>query len=414
MRVLFVLEYFHPHVGGVETLFRHLTEALAEGGCHVSVITLCLPGARTRERRNGVEIFRIKTPQAARRYLFTLLALPLVLWKARSADVIHTTTYNAALPAFLAAAVWNKPSILTVHEVFGGQWNTLRGLRPWVAWAFRLFEWLILRLPFRHFVCDSAFTRYRLLDIARVHPARASVVYPAIDYTFWNPQHYQARELKRELGLGNGTFLYLYFGRPGISKGLDDLLEAALLLREQAPGSRVVLLLPRDPLDQYQRIVQRIASLGLEDFVLVLDPVARAELPGYVLAADCVVIPSISEGFGYAAMEAALLGRPVIATQGHAVEEVLGNHVVTVPSCDPTALAAAMLAQARGDVPPPRACPPTHFTVERHVQGMADVYARSVAKAPPLNCLTGASSDLPPVTAPCRQRRCSSSSRPGR
>src|SRR4029079_13231138 len=95
LRILFILEYFPPHVGGVETLFENLTAALARDGHRVTVITLHLPGTRVRERRNGVEILRVRTPQRARRYLFTLMSLPVVIRHAVRADILHTTTYNA-------------------------------------------------------------------------------------------------------------------------------------------------------------------------------------------------------------------------------------------------------------------------------------------------------------------------------
>ena len=48
MKILFVLENFYPNIGGVETLFKSLTEQLVREGHEVMVITLasmtiCLP-----------------------------------------------------------------------------------------------------------------------------------------------------------------------------------------------------------------------------------------------------------------------------------------------------------------------------------------------------------------------------------
>jgi D-inositol-3-phosphate glycosyltransferase len=376
LRILFVLEYFPPHVGGVETLFEQLTEALARDGHTVTVLTLWLPGTRTHENRNGVEIIRIKTPQTARRYLFTLAALPIALKRALRADIIHTTTYNAAIPAWIAALIARKPAVLTVHEVFGDQWNDLLGMHSLPAYAFRLFEWFVLHLPFARYICDSEFTRGRLLRLMNVASARATVVYPALDYSFWDVTRHAPRKVKEERGVGQDTFLYLYFGRPGISKGLEYLIDAAALIREQVPTSHLLMLLANDPLDHYQRLMQRITRLRLDDHVSVLEPVPRDDLPGYLLAADCIVIPSVSEGFGYAAAEAATLGCRVIATSGHSVQEILEGSVILVPPRDSQAIANAVVRVARES-----SCleMPRRFDIASHILGVTDVYERIVS-----------------------------------
>jgi glycosyltransferase involved in cell wall biosynthesis len=372
LRILFVLEYFPPHVGGVETLFDQLTASLAREGHRVTVVTLHLPGTKRRERRNGVEILRVRTPQRARRYLFTLLAFPLTLRRAVRADIVHTTTYNAAIPAWLAAAIARKPAVLTVHEVFGDQWNNLLGLHPLAGYAFRWFEWSVLRLPFAHYICDSRFTRGRLLRFMGIAPSRASVVYPAVDYTFWEAALHIPRGVKEERRLNRETFLYLYFGRPGISKGIEYLIDAATRIRERLPRSHLLMLLADDPRDHYQRLIRRIARLGLADHITVQDPVSRDALPGYLLGADCIVIPSVSEGFGYAAIEAATLGCPIVATAGHSVEEVLGESATYVPPRDPVALAEAVVRVAAGQR---SSRPPRRFDIAAHIAGVAAVYA---------------------------------------
>ena len=125
MRILFVLEYFSPHIGGAETLFEQLVQTLVQKGHKVTVLTTRLPGTQAAEKKNGLQILGIKTPPFARRYWFTLLAIPWAINLAREHDIIHTTTYNAALPAWLAAKITGKKVILHVLEVFGRQWFAL-------------------------------------------------------------------------------------------------------------------------------------------------------------------------------------------------------------------------------------------------------------------------------------------------
>jgi len=362
-RFLFVLEYFPPHIGGVEVLFGELAAELARRGHEVEVLTSAGPGAARYERAGGLTIHRIATPSIARRYLFMLLAIPRAIRAARRADLVHTTTYNAAIPAWIAARLARKPIVITAHEVFGRQWQEMPGMNPLVGWAYRLFEGFVLRLGYAHVITPSDFTRRRLPD-----PSRATTVHNAVDHAFWAPRRHRARDL----GLPPGTFVYLYFGRPGVSKGVEVLIEAADRVRKELPASRLVMILSREPAGQYRRLRPRIAALG--EHAILLDSVARDDLPSYLLATNCVVVPSLSEGFGYSAVEAAALGCPVIATSGHATEELLSGVATFVPQRDAQALAVAIIEASRR----PRTPAPLErqFTPEAHARGVIDVYRR--------------------------------------
>ena len=370
--VLFVLDHFYPHVGGGETLFFELTRALAARGWQVTVVTLRSPGMPREERLDGVRVVRVSTPPFARRYWFIVAAILPALRLSIGANLVHAGGYAAAWAAWFAGWWGRLPKVLTVYEVFADQWLTL-GDVPWLlGWSFRLYEWLSLRLPFDRYLCISAFTRDRLLRFARVPEMRTRVVYSALDYEFWDARQHASRDLKAELGLNPSTFVYTCFGRPGVSKGVDYLVKAAALLRDKQPDSHLLLLLSRDPSDGYRRVLQTISGLDLNQHVTVKDPVPRAELPSYLLGSDCVVVPSLSEGFGYSAVEAATLGCPVIATRGHAVEEVLGDYGVFVPPRDAQALADALLASATNHV---KSSPmPPRYTSDRHVTEIVRIY----------------------------------------
>jgi adenine/guanine phosphoribosyltransferase-like PRPP-binding protein len=103
-------------------LFQTLAEGLAKDH-NIVVITRKLKKTKTYEVINGVHVHRVRT--FGSRYLFTFLALPKILKIAKDADIINTTTYNAAPPARWAARWLKKPCILTVHEVLGDRWYQL-------------------------------------------------------------------------------------------------------------------------------------------------------------------------------------------------------------------------------------------------------------------------------------------------
>lgn len=292
-----------------------------------------------------------------------LMAIPRAIRAARRADLLHTTTYNAAIPAWIAARFARKPVVLTVHEVFARQWQQMPGMNRLLGWGYRLFESVVLRLGFAHFITPSEFTRKRLPD-----PARATTIHNAVDIDFWSPHRHHARDL----GLPRGTFVYLYFGRPGVSKGVEYLIDAAERVRREIPGSRLLMILSREPERQYRSLRPRIDALA--EHVMLLDSVPREELPSYLLAANCVIVPSLSEGFGYSAVEAAALGCRVIATSGHATEELLTGVATFVPPRDPAALAEAIInASGQRQSSPPLG---KQFASSDHAHGVIDVYRR--------------------------------------
>lgn len=371
-RVLLVLDYFYPHVGGGETLFLEFARGLVARGCQVTVLTLREPGNRREEAWEGIRIVRVTTPPIARRYWFILLAILPALRLAAASDIVHAGGYASAWAARVAGWRRRLPTVLTVYEVFGDQWLALNQTPHLLGILLGLYERATLTLAFDRYLCISRFTQDRLARFTRVPLASTAVVYPAVDYDFWRPDAHAARALKAELGLGEQTFLYTYFGRPGPSKGVEFLIEAAALLRDRLPNSHLLLLLSRDPPRGYQAMIERIRSAKLAATVTVLDPVPRHELPSYLLGSDCVVVPSLSEGFGYSAVEAASLGCRIVATRGHAVEEVLGRYGVFVAPCEPRALAEALLTMAESR--PAAACLPPTFTIDKQVAETLAIY----------------------------------------
>ena len=136
----------------------------------------------------------------------------------------------------------------------------------------------------------------------------------------------------------------------------------------------LLALIPRDPASRYAQIRKQTEILGIGDRVMLHDPVALPDLPSYLMAADKVVVPSISEGFGYAALESSSLGCHTIATTGHSVQEIIPHGARFVPPRDPEALAEALLETSTDR---PHMAVPRKFTVENHVEQVLRAYART-------------------------------------
>ncbi|MBW2996340.1 glycosyltransferase family 4 protein [Candidatus Woesearchaeota archaeon] len=337
MNLLFVLENYFPHVGGVEVVFKNLTEGLVKKGNKVSVVTHRLKGTKKFETINGVKIFRVNCFHS--RYFFTFFSIPKVLKLAKKADIIHTTIFNGAFPAWLASKIVNKKAILSVHEVWVGKWKELTELGKVSSFIHEILERLIYFLKFDKYIVISQSTQRQLINQG-IKKDKIKVVYCGLDYNHWNPKKYDSKKIRRKLDLEK-KFVYLFYGRPGVSKGLRYLIKAVPLISKNIPNSKLVAIVSKDKtyIKRYKEILRLIKNLGIQKNIVLIDPVSYKELPNYIKAADCVVVPSLAEGFGFCAAEACAMEKPVVASDTTSLPEVVSGKYVLVKPRNPEEIA---------------------------------------------------------------------------
>ena len=340
MKILFVLENYYPFIGGAEVLFKNLCEGLAEKGHDIIVLTTQLQGTLPDETINGVKIHRISTPRKSSRYWFTFVAIPEALRLASSVDIVHTTTYNGAFPAWLSARIRGKKCIITILEIIGSGWKELSRMNWFSAMAHRFLEDIIISLRFDHF---SAISRYTAgcLKTHGIDSDKISVIYPGINYTLFDSSRAHGKPVRQKLNL-EGVFIYLFFGRPGISKGVEYLVQAVPLINRVINNSKLLMILAHEPSDGYDKITKLLKTLAIQDSVVLLDPVPRNILPDYIAAADCVIVPSLSEGFGFSAAEGCAMGKPVVASNIASLPEVVSGVYTLVEPKDAPSIARAV------------------------------------------------------------------------
>lgn len=335
LRILFVTEYYPPHIGGVETFFYELRKRLIARGHHVDVITTAQAGALKEEKDAGGTIHRIIVPAKADRAGFTFLSIPKVLKIAGGADIIHSTLYAAAIPAWIASKIRGKTSVLSVHEVLGRDFAHVFGGSGFKTGLFTFIEKLILRFNFDHFVAVSKATQKKLSGAAG---RKSSVIYHGVDDMF--------SPLTRDR---NNDFEFLYFGRIASNKGIWFLLDALKeFYKEPRAKVKFKLLLTGSGIE-FNRVKSIIAENGLDEFVSVENGVPRKELPAKIAAADAVVVPSLAEGFGFGAAEAMAMNVPVILSDAGSLPEIAHGKHLLFKSGDIKDLVCEMNSALRGD-----------------------------------------------------------------
>jgi glycosyltransferase involved in cell wall biosynthesis len=154
------------------------------------------------------------------------------------------------------------------------------------------------------------------------------------------------RDVRRELGIPAGTFVVAVVGRLVPQKGHRVLIAAFDRLRKEHPDSALVLV-GGGPLAG--ELAQEIERRELGAACHLVGQREAEEVGAYYAAADVVAVPSLFEGFCYAAVEGALLGRPVVAARVSSLPEVVrdGETGFLVPVEDPAALAERLAVLAR-------------------------------------------------------------------
>jgi D-inositol-3-phosphate glycosyltransferase len=341
MNILFVLENYLPHIGGVEILFMNLAERLVKKGHDVSIVTHRMKNSLNYEQINGVKVYRVGC--LGSRYLFTFLSIGKVLKLAGKADIIHTTTFNGAPPSWLASKLKKKPSVITVHEVWIGKWNELTEMSWFNSLIHDLLERFIYGLSFDRYVSVSNSTKRALEKIRKKDKKKIQTIYNGVDYEHWNPKKYDRKKTREKLGLKDEFLLFCY-GRPGVSKGIEYVIEAMPKILQTISNAKLLLVLSKDPAykKRYEMIKNRIIGLGIKDKVILKDPVSYNELPNFHKASDCVIIPSLSEGFGFTAAESVAMQVPVIATDNASLPEVVSGKFLLIPPKDKDEIAKAI------------------------------------------------------------------------
>jgi glycosyltransferase involved in cell wall biosynthesis len=232
---------------------------------------------------------------------------------------------------------------------FGGLAARLAGIRAVVAsrevdfplkdsWPYR-FAYNSLASAI---AVNSRATRDTLLSSAPwLDPSRLRVVYKGVDAT---PHTAATLSFLTEWGIPEGDPTVCFVGRLDEQKGLIYLLEAWKLLHAIIPHARL-LLVGEGKLRPF--IEEFVAHHGLQKNIILAG--FRNDVRLLLSSCAVLVLPSLWEGFGYAAVEAMAEGVPVVASAASSLPEVVedGKTGLLFPPRDSAALADALVRLLR-------------------------------------------------------------------
>lgn len=330
MRIVHVVESLD--IGGLEHVVVALASAQAARGHEVGIVCLWHPGAlAARAAAAGVAVScahkRDGIDWRALRRLRALL-------RGHGPDVLHTHNPMAHYYAVAATLGCRIPSVLNTRHGMG---SPQAGAR-----RERLYRLALRRTDHAVSVCRAA--RERFVADGVIPAELASVVPNGTDLgRFAARSDAAALRLKAELALPPAALLFGTVGRLNEAKQQHLLLRALRRLLDRGVPAALVVAGDgplRAPLEQLT------GELALQDHVRWLG--ARDDVPALLAAMDVFVLPSRTEGWSLALVEASAAGLPIVASRVGGNAEIVqdGATGLLVPAGDDAALADAMATLA--------------------------------------------------------------------
>lgn len=307
MRILYLSQYYPPEMGAPSSRVSQLARTWAADGHDVTVLTgfpnhptgVVPPAYRgwpyvRRELDHGVKVVRTPVFAAPNAGLFKR-SLNYLSYAASAAvlgplltsrpDVLIATSpqFLTAVAGYELARLKRVPFVFEVRDLWPRsivEVGAMKAGSP-VVRAMEAAELFLYRHADRIVVVTDSFVD----EIAArgIDRRKISVIKNGVELGMFTPGP-KDNAVRRELGL-EGKFVAAYIGTHGMAHGLDTMLDAAALLRDD---DRFRLVLIGEGADK-AKLKERAAREGLSN-VLFVDQQAHARIPDFVRAADATLV----------------------------------------------------------------------------------------------------------------------------
>jgi glycosyltransferase involved in cell wall biosynthesis len=256
---------------------------------------------------------------------------------AREFDVLLFPTIYSYVPTFGRAR-----KLIMVHDVIAETFPhlTVPRLSSRLFWNTKV---ALGRMQADAVITVSDYSRTGILKRFGIDPKRVFVVGEAADAAFRKLDRPAISPKLRAAGIDTKTRMVAYIGGFSPHKNLQALVSAFAGIASRPEFADVKLVMVGDISGDafhtyFGTIAAQVAALGLGDRVIFTGYLPDEDVVVLLNLATVLVLPSLMEGFGLPAVEAAACGCPVIATKASPLEGLLGDGGIFI---DPSELAIA-------------------------------------------------------------------------
>ncbi|MCD6403710.1 MAG: glycosyltransferase family 4 protein [Nanoarchaeota archaeon] len=325
MRVAFLAPEFPPHCFGVGTYCKNLTEALADKGVKIELIS----SARRYEHENiRLHSTKLSGPIPVQWAGFFFLS-NFHLMRLRDVPLIHD---NSFLPILS-----HRPIVVTSHYLSTVFQRKMKARRLFTFGRFVMFtrhlEFKLEKNSMRRAKAVISLSPSMTEEMVKeygVEREKISQIPNGIKYS----------EFKRD---EDKEDFVLYSGRLTEQKGILELLDAIKLCKRE-------LRMTGEDVFGGKWIEKVIREKGVKKYVHLLGFLKREEFIEVLGRAKVFVLPSLYESFGIVALEAMASGTPLIISNGCGLSEYLEdgkNALVVSPKAGEIAQAIERLMEDR-------------------------------------------------------------------
>ncbi len=237
------------------------------------------------------------------RYSQSVLSL-----KDENFDVIHAHEWMTCPAGIVAKHLSGKPLIVHIHALESDRSGV--NLNAEVATIERAgLEAADLIVTVSHY------TKARITDLYGIDPAKITVVHNAVT------QEESRSSLNIPLHNENEKYV-LFMGRITFQKGPEYFIQAAKLVLEKMPNVRFIMAGSGDMLP---RMVRMVAQMRMGNRFHFAGFLQGEDVDRMYAMSDLYVMPSVSEPFGIAPLEAMSYDTPVLISRQSGVAEVVQN-----------------------------------------------------------------------------------------
>jgi glycosyltransferase involved in cell wall biosynthesis len=237
-------------------------------------------------------------------------------------------------------------TVVTVHDLIpllrwkGKITGESKGRKPWL----NLIAFNVLCRS-RHIIANSENTKSDLINHLGCSAKRITVIYYGVDSIFkpYGPEEKKVARNKWNLP-DNGTRRLLIIGSQFYKNQTGAIKVFERLNHLYHDPLELIKVGPADSL-----WVKLMQESDFRNKIICLGAVPHAELPGLYNIVDCLLFPSLYEGFGWPPLEAMACGTPVVASNTASLPEVIGDAGLMCAPQDHEALAQAMYAVLTND-----------------------------------------------------------------
>jgi phosphatidylinositol alpha-mannosyltransferase len=287
MKILFISDFYYPHIGGVTEHIYHLANEFERMGHQVSILTANIEGNLKPDERRVIRLGKsmvIPMNQSNAR-ITGWVNLSLLSDVVNKYDVVHIHGIIAPTLPLLSLKVSKKVNIFTFHPTFDSS-NLYKIFKKYLKHYFEKIDGKIaVSITARDSIC-------------KYFPDDFRIIPNGVDPNRFKPS-----------GEKRNPFDILFVGRIEPRKGLQFLVDALPVIKKEFPKTRLTVVG-----GGYKEMKLNIPT-EIKDSIEFLGFVPPSDLPGVFSKASLFVSPAVSgESFGIVLLESMATETPVIAS----------------------------------------------------------------------------------------------------